>query len=71
VTPGDLRSGAQELIARYDLTCRLLITLIEWHEGPDHDGLHDGDSLTSDAYAVAGVLLARSLWRVPGLFGQA
>ena len=61
MTPNDLRSGAQELIARYDLTCRLLITLIEWHEGPDHEGLHDGDSLTSDAYAVAGVLLARSV----------
>ena len=61
MTPDDLRLGAQELIARYDLTCRLLITLIEWHEGQDQPDLHDGDSLTSDAYAVAGMLLARSI----------
>lgn len=57
----DLRSGAQQLVARYDLTCRLLITLIDWHQGPDHGDFHDDNSLTSDAYAIAGVLLARSI----------
>jgi len=57
----DLEAGAQAIVARYDLTCRLLTTMIEWHTGTDHQGHQERDSLTSDAYAVSGVLLARSL----------
>jgi hypothetical protein len=57
----DLEAGAQALVARYDLACRLLTTLIDWHTGPDHREYHERDSLTSDAYAISAVLLARSL----------
>lgn len=52
----DLEKGASEIAARYDLTCRMLVALID-----DHDRIAHTDDLTGDAYAIAAAVLVRSM----------
>ena len=50
----DLKDGASQITGRFDLTCRLLSTLIEEHHGPGHS-----DDLTGDAYLIALAVMVR------------